>query len=514
MRIKNNMNQNKISYQIDLNYFNDPSSHYCDFCAVKMDSVFNVLEDSREICSDCSASKLETKEKFIKIYELAKSKMEEFFGISFGDLHLEICDVDSETFNSLFEENLTTTSGFDPRNVALAIPEKSVIYVERNVSRIVALAHLVNELTNVWQYLHWNKQEINKVYGHEHELQIYEGMALWVEIQFMYFIGETGYARRQEIYYENCFSNISTSPYVLGLKEYLNHIPFISPFTLESFETTQTLQVTPFTLKLPIMSQLMYSIKNAHRCDFCNIPMFKGQYEVLHDEREQCNICKKTALCGVNEPLIKICYNVLTCMQLFFGIQIKDDILISVEDAREIARLRGKRFFPTSKYDNRELAFAEKYMNSYKISIEDRTPELNAIETIAHEITHIWQFSNWDKTIFENEYGKEDSEILYEGMAVWAEIQFLLFLNAPDEINQAKQSIESFLNREDKYGWGLYNYMKEYPFVDSPENMEKSPFNMKIRTKNNQPFPLQHPVEKPKRIEMLNLIENYIEQED
>ena len=58
---------------------------------------------------------------------------------------------------------------------------------------------MVHEMTHIWQYLNWNDQEILRTYGQEQNLEIYEGMAKWVEIQYAYLIGEPATAKREEM---------------------------------------------------------------------------------------------------------------------------------------------------------------------------------------------------------------------------------------------------------------------------------------------------------------------------
>ena len=59
---------------------------------------------------------------------------------------------------------------------------------------------MVHELTHIWQYLNWDTKKIRKEYGKEGELEVYEGMAKWSEIQYAYLIGEFSTAKREEVY--------------------------------------------------------------------------------------------------------------------------------------------------------------------------------------------------------------------------------------------------------------------------------------------------------------------------
>ena len=485
---------------IDLNYFNDRNSHYCDFCAVKMNDGFEVLPDGREMCIDCSDSKVETEEEVVKIFEYAKTKMEELFKIKFEETMFQVCIINESELKNLQDEYLKPTSWYDPRSVALAIPNEMKLYIETNAPKKVTLAYIVHELTNIWQYIHWNVSEIASVYEKQNTFIIYEGMAVWAEIQFMYLLNEVSYANRRELYYERCFDGGSDNHYVLGLKEYKKQFPFL--------KETNAIENTPFLKRLPLKHPLEFAL---HACDFCAKVMFKGDLTVLRDGREQCDECEETAVKEINKTFIEIYKDIQIKMQTDFGIFIDVPVFICMEYANEIATLLGKRFVPTSNFDSRAIGVA--YQNydghGYSIYIENYTPEMEAIKTIVHEIAHIWQYRNWkEKSNIIKEYGEEDTKLLYEGMAVWTEIQFLFFLNLKEI---AFECIKNKLSREDEYGWGLFNYMKEYPFVDTPEYLKKSPFRTNIFPDNKLQCPLLSPVERPSTTEMLNMFKNYFE---
>ncbi len=82
--------------------------------------------------------------------------------------------------------------------------------------------------------------------------------------------------------------------------------------------------------------------------------------------------------------------------------------------------------------------------------------------TIAHELTHIWQYQNWDEKMILSKYGKQYRLEIYEGMAKWAEIQYLLYLN---EISYAKRQEIVTRLRDDEYGRGFIQYAKKYPLA-------------------------------------------------
>ena len=74
---------------------------------------------------------------------------------------------------------------------------------------------IVHELTHIWQYLNWNASGIRQRYGASMELEVYEGMAKWAEIQYAYLIGEPAVAKREEI-----ITRVRNDEYGRGFKQY------------------------------------------------------------------------------------------------------------------------------------------------------------------------------------------------------------------------------------------------------------------------------------------------------
>ena len=64
--------------------------------------------------------------------------------------------------------------------------------------------------------MNWNRKNIIKKYGAKLEKCIYEGMAKWVEIQYLYFINEP-----ERAYRELCATLQREDEYGFGLKLYL-----------------------------------------------------------------------------------------------------------------------------------------------------------------------------------------------------------------------------------------------------------------------------------------------------
>jgi hypothetical protein len=222
---------------------------------------------------------------------------------------------------------------------------------------------------------------------------------------------------------------------------------------------------------------------DAHFCDFCAMELSGGEYDVLADGRERCTQCANSALKTV-EQFTRLYESALRNMETFFGIRINVAIKVRMADAKKIAKLCGERFIPTPGFDGRVLAFAKKDSDGYTIYVENGAPKIAAVANIVHELTHIWQYINWNGVKISSHYGKENKLLVYEGMAKWTEIQYLFFLN---EVSYAKRQEIYTKGRSDVYGRGFVKYAAQYPLVYGPGYRKASPFNKE--------WPLEMPID-------------------
>jgi hypothetical protein len=226
-----------------------------------------------------------------------------------------------------------------------------------------------------------------------------------------------------------------------------------------------------------------------HFCDFCAGEL-SGEYDLLADGRERCIQCARSALKTI-EQFTRLYENVLRNMETFFGMCFNAAIKVRLADAAQIARLCGVSFVPSPGYTGRALAFAKKDADGYTIYIENGAPKIAAVANIVHELTHIWQFMNWDKEKIRARYGVKNELLVYEGMAKWVEIQYLLYLN---EISYAKRQETYTRGRQDAYGRGFIRYAKQYPLAYGPY----MPGSSKPSLFNNE-WPLEPPKTKSQR---------------
>lgn len=93
--------------------------------------------------------------------------------------------------------------------------------------------------------------------------------------------------------------------------------------------------------------------------------------------------------------------------------------------------------------------------------------------TFAHELTHIWQYIHWDNNKNLRKCPKGNRLLIYEGMAKWAEIQYLYLVG---ETNVAKREEYVTRNRQDDYGIGFCLYEDYYPLSREAMTCEETPF--------------------------------------
>lgn len=220
--------------------------------------------------------------------------------------------------------------------------------------------------------------------------------------------------------------------------------------------------------------------ENVHYCDFCGREL-GVEYDVLSDGRERCNDCSRTIISSVDElraTFIEIERN----MEVMFGINYFAPIDVTFVDTKKLARRLGMVFNPTPGRDPRTLGFAENRNGAFSIWVENQSPYLSSVATISHELTHIWQYLNWnDKQLTKLYYNPlkqrfphlDPMLIIYEGMAKWAEVQYLFLIN---EYQRGLIELYTNLERPDEYGVGFALYYKEYGICNGTFPQGATPF--------------------------------------
>ena len=211
---------------------------------------------------------------------------------------------------------------------------------------------------------------------------------------------------------------------------------------------------------------------NGHLCDFCGRPLSGIQHEVLADGRERCSVCSHSAVRSADE-FEKILATSLRNMHTFFGVQIDKPVHVQMVNSRKLHRKLGKTFIPTGNHDGRILGVAIRDRDGYSVLVENGAPRIQANMTLVHELTHIWQYLNWDAQEILRLYGKEQELEVYEGMAKWVEIQYAYLIGESDA---GKREEISSLLRDDEYGRGFVKYAKKYPLRRDYQTLIHTPF--------------------------------------
>ena len=211
----------------------------------------------------------------------------------------------------------------------------------------------------------------------------------------------------------------------------------------------------------------------SHFCDFCGTELLGTEYEVLYDGRERCVSCGRTAV-KTEKEFKQLYEDVMRNMRVFYGVVIREPVKIKMVNAKTLHRKLGHSFVPTGASDGRILGVAIKDKEGYSILLENGSPRMNATMTMVHEMTHIWQYLNWDEKHIKKLYGKEHNLEIYEGMAKWSEIQYAYLIN---EFPSGKREEIITLHREDEYGRGFKMYASVYPLSDTTSLKGATPFN-------------------------------------
>ena len=221
-------------------------------------------------------------------------------------------------------------------------------------------------------------------------------------------------------------------------------------------------------------------------CDFCGMPLSGVSYERLVDGRLRCNDCSMTAI-NSREEFKKLYVRTEIMMENVYNISIPVSINIVTADARVIAKRSGSVFKPSTKFAIRATGFAQRRGTRYSIYIENGSPRLRTIDTITHELTHIWQYLNWDEKEFNRVYTvnsfadpklnriatKIVHDLVYEGMAVWVANQMLYALG---ETAFADKQDALMNHRNDVYGLGYALYKDRFGIDRSGDNPAIHPF--------------------------------------
>lgn len=207
-------------------------------------------------------------------------------------------------------------------------------------------------------------------------------------------------------------------------------------------------------------------------CSYCGSKISGVEFFRLPDGRLRCTSCSNTVVKTKTE-MEELCRRVIENMDNFFGATI--GVPVSIEVLDEI-KLKKKTGIPIGTRDDQSilvLGVAINKKNTYKILLENGAPRISIIATFAHELTHIWQYTNWDNVAGFKKCPPCNRLLIYEGMAKWAEIQYLYLIG---ETNVARREEYITRNREDEYGIGFRIYEERFPLTREAMVCSETPF--------------------------------------
>ena len=193
----------------------EAGDHLCDFCGAVMEpGKFEILKDGRERCPKCSRTAVRTVRQARELFFASRQQMEKVFGISIRT-PIRVRMVNAKTMAKELGDEFVPTRGMDGRALGFARNVRNgrkEICLETGAPAKSLESTIVHELTHIWQYENWG----DKVPNDEAHLYVYEGMAVWTEVQYMMSTGDSGRAKRYA--YNRLQSN---DEYGNGLKAYL-----------------------------------------------------------------------------------------------------------------------------------------------------------------------------------------------------------------------------------------------------------------------------------------------------
>ena len=179
---------------------NKNNQMFCSYCGTELSGVeFFRLPDGRMRCNTCSNTVVKSKAEVEALCKRVIENMDSFFGATI-DVPVSIEVTDERKLKKMLGIPLDTRDSQSMLILGVAVNKKQKysIILENGAPRISLIATFAHELTHIWQYTHWDNNKNLKKCPKSKRLLIYEGMAKWVEIQYLYLIGETTVARREE----------------------------------------------------------------------------------------------------------------------------------------------------------------------------------------------------------------------------------------------------------------------------------------------------------------------------
>lgn len=207
-------------------------------------------------------------------------------------------------------------------------------------------------------------------------------------------------------------------------------------------------------------------------CSYCGMEISGVEFNHLNDNRVRCTFCSST-LVKTKAEAEEIFQRVVDNMANFFGAVLEVPVSVEILDERKLKRRVFGRLDGKDLQSVLILGCAIKKKNKYTILLENGAPRISTIATFAHELTHIWQYTHWDKKKSAKRTRRRHP-MVYEGMAKWAEIQYLYLIG---ETAVAKREESITRDRQDEYGVGFRLYEDHYPLSRGAMSCDITPFS-------------------------------------
>lgn len=214
----------------------DPAAARCSYCGSEISGVeYYRMPDGRLRCTTCSNSVVKSPAAVQEILDRVLSNLDSFFGANISvPIAIELLEQ-----RKLKKKIQCPLSQIDDQSILIlgaAVNRKQQysILLENGAPRISLIATFAHELTHIWQYTHWDAVEGFRKCAGSKRLLIYEGMAKWAEIQYLYLVGENAAAQREE-----AFTRQRQDEYGIGFRIYENTYPLV--------REAMTCTNTPFT---------------------------------------------------------------------------------------------------------------------------------------------------------------------------------------------------------------------------------------------------------------------------
>ncbi len=195
----------------------------CSYCGTPISGVdYYRLPDGRIRCTSCSRTLVKTLSELKEIYRRVLLNLEVFFGASIT-VPIEIEMLEERKLKKKLKMPLSDVDDKSMLVLGVAVGDSKKQYsicLENGAPRLSVIATFAHELTHIWQYTHWNDKKVFKKLPRAAHQLMYEGMAKWVEIQYLYLVGETSAAKREEL-----VTRQRQDEYGIGFLLYVNKYP-------------------------------------------------------------------------------------------------------------------------------------------------------------------------------------------------------------------------------------------------------------------------------------------------